>query len=715
MASMPFLYQLIFQVMLRSVSDNTSVNATKVDDLGPDPDIDDPMEAEGLRMEEITYHRPPNPLARKEQRVSAVAKLICSMIAFSQNRRCNGPQLRNSIEFLACGITERVNQWLMYHGLASSRQTAMSALKTLSSCAQSNLKNAFSRPSSAVVSPIICIDNLDIEQHVHTNSIGHQSHTFHGTWGYIQFPSPELLKTLDTSELTLDCFNEAMKKVPSFQIEPSMFMHTPESEESYRAIWKSQIARVLNQYIARPNNRAQAIGLDPPPVEKISSKAPDILMLKLMDAPKNSSEGMGRVLDATAQQTGLDLDQFFGRLQLMDGDLATCRNFNSLRLLRVPSAYAHHSLHNISFQLGASHTLWNIASSIFKSHFGDVKDSTDTGAWRCLESLGIPHAKAFPKKDFSLMIKHMEQVHEATILHCIKTVMGTQGQPIPEPDLSKGLPKIPTEKWNTIIEDVYLRYCTGEAREKASKQECPKLHNLLIRLEELSTVVEANRAMKAGDIGRLLNIWKKWSVMSQSLKGLRNYSAYLPRMVLLLTEILPPSLAKHFRHSLLFSPSGRENHFVAKDFYLELQNYWLKFFFNQTGAGTQIDRLKNLFSLNIHMLRQMMHSLRLDSGASVFTQSHKNIMTTKSLNVFLQMANNFNILDESSGAQKGEQNKIKKVGNSYILGSQKIKVEIGNDPNLSRFKLHMRCDTGLGKEDDDEQLVPNEEPGGYEL
>jgi hypothetical protein len=352
-----------------------------------------------------------------------IAKLICSMVAFARNRRCNGRQLRNSIEFLACGITERVNQWLMYHGLASSRQTAISALKTLATEAKSNLKKSFSRSLSSVVSPIICIDNLDIEQHVHTNSIGHQSHTFHGTWGYIHFPSPNLLKTLDTSELTVESFKEAMKKVPSFQVEPSMFLATHESEESYRAIWKSQIARVLSQYIAQPDKLVEAIRLDPPPIEKISSEKPDIQMLQLMDAAENSAEGMGQVLNKTAKQTGLDLETFFGRLQLMDGDLATCRNFNSLRSLRVPSAYAHHSLHNISFQLGASHTLWNIALSIFKAHFGDVKDSTDTGAWRCLESLGIPNSKAFPKKDFSLMIKHMEQIHEATILHCIKFVI----------------------------------------------------------------------------------------------------------------------------------------------------------------------------------------------------------------------------------------------------------------------------------------------------
>jgi hypothetical protein len=56
------------------------------------------------------------------------------------------------------------------------------------------------------------------------------------------------------------------------------------------------------------------------------------------------------------------------------------------------------------------------------------------------------------------------------------------------------------------------------------------------------------------------------------------------------------------RHNLLVSPSGRPNHFVAKDFLLENHNYWLKFFYTQAGIGTQIERLKKLFSSNIPLV-----------------------------------------------------------------------------------------------------------------
>ncbi|OAV85065.1 hypothetical protein PTTG_30822, partial [Puccinia triticina 1-1 BBBD Race 1] len=179
--------------------------------------------------------------------------------------------------------------------------------------------------------------------------------------------------------------------------------------------------------------------------------------------------------------------------------------------------------------------------------------------------------------------------------------MNAQEDRIVEFSESNPRPKMKTDRWNTIIEEFYTQHCTGDAQNKAAQLKSPKLHNILIRLQEFSTVIEANRAMKAGDIGRLLIIWKTWSVMSQSLKGLRNYSTYLPQLVLMMTQLLPPSPAKLLRHLLLFSPSGRDNHFVAKDFYLEIQNYLLKFLFNQTGTGTQIDRLKNLYSLNVHL------------------------------------------------------------------------------------------------------------------
>ncbi|KAA1083915.1 hypothetical protein PGT21_011471 [Puccinia graminis f. sp. tritici] len=253
--------------------------------------------------------------------------------------------------------------------------------------------------------------------------------------------------------------------------------------------------------------------------------------------------------------------------------------------------------------------------------------------------------------------------------------------------------------------------------------------------------------MKAGDIGRLMNVWKMWAVMSQGLKGLNNYSSYLPRMILLLTEYLPTPLAKLFRHSLLFSPSGRDNHFLSKDAYLELQNYWLKFVYNRSTKGTQISRLKDVFSLNIHLLRSLLHSIRKESGATVFTQSHKNILHSQALNVVMRMSERYdifdlarqdksvieepetakrndnvvadqplshepsepNVIDQTASTHKNQPAKSKKpkmikVEDSFVNGFIKLQNEYKADPLLTRFKLHMPCDSSADEIDLDQEM-----------
>ncbi|PLW08561.1 hypothetical protein PCASD_16739 [Puccinia coronata f. sp. avenae] len=165
--------------------------------------------------------------------------------------------------------------------------------------------------------------------------------------------------------------------------------------------------------LALPKNPATAIPRDPPTVEQITAKKPLIHMLKLMDVSDNSAEGVGQVFELLMGQLGLTVEEFFGRIQPMDGDLGTVQNFNCLRSQRAPSAYPQDQLNNIIFQLGVSHTLWNIASAIFSHHFGNASDSKDCGAWQYLQALGFPAEKAIQKKDFTLMCYYEDDAETA--------------------------------------------------------------------------------------------------------------------------------------------------------------------------------------------------------------------------------------------------------------------------------------------------------------
>lgn len=159
---------------------------------------------------------------------------------------------------------------------------------------------------------------------------------------------------------------------------------------------------------------------------------------------------------------------------------------------------------------------------------------------------------------------------------------------LPENSVNKGIDMSPNQI-EYVINRTYDTYFSGSAIMKAKEQNDEKLSQFLLRLRDLASIVEANSAMSDGDIGRLMFMWKRWAVSSQGMKSLTHYSNYLPRLIILLKETLPNDVAHTILHSFLITPSGRPGHFVAKDFFLEVQNYWIKYFYNQSVRSVLVN------------------------------------------------------------------------------------------------------------------------------
>jgi hypothetical protein len=100
--------------------------------------------------------------------------------------------------------------------------------------------------------------------------------------------------------------------------------------------------------------------------------------------------------------------------------------------------------------------------------------------------------------------------------------MGTKNQVV-----SEELPKLPSAKLAEYIQATFDRFFTPQAK-KTAAETSPKLSNLILHLLDFATVVEGNTAMKGGYIGRLMNVWKQWAVISQGIKSLTQYSIHLP-------------------------------------------------------------------------------------------------------------------------------------------------------------------------------------------
>ena len=93
--------------------------------------------------------------------------------------------------------------------------------------------------------------------------------------------------------------------------------------------------------------------------------------------------------------------------------------------------------------------------------------------------------------------------------------MGTENKAF-----DKALLQLPSLEVNGIIENTYERFFSPTASRKASESPSPKLSNLIRRLSDFATIVEGNSAMKSGDIGHVINVWKHWVVLAQGIKKL---------------------------------------------------------------------------------------------------------------------------------------------------------------------------------------------------
>ncbi|POW16050.1 hypothetical protein PSTT_01571 [Puccinia striiformis] len=234
---MPFLYNLIKNKinqnqMVPKVKFGGSDSGSDVDEPSqaatsaePTPDIGESSNDEILPSE----RRYPQAQDAKDEiydrtdRPHVISATICAMVSFATNRRDNALQIQNSVVLLACGVTERVNTFLNYIGLSSSRRTAHRALQALGIINKRKIIRIMSDKKSPLA-PIICMDNIDFEESVHEKSVEKTSQMFHGTWGYLHVVDRELLEKFNPDNFSIDKYNQSILESETMPLKPSTFL-----------------------------------------------------------------------------------------------------------------------------------------------------------------------------------------------------------------------------------------------------------------------------------------------------------------------------------------------------------------------------------------------------------------------------------------------------------------------------------------------------------
>lgn len=70
----------------------------------------------------------------------------------------------------------------------------------------------------------------------------------------------------------------------------------------------------------------------------------------------------------------------------------------------------------------------------------------------------------------------------------------------------------------SLVEECYTRYCLSESRNSKLNEHDGNFHNMKWRIQDFASLVEADMAMREGDVGRMMLMWKRWAILAQGME-----------------------------------------------------------------------------------------------------------------------------------------------------------------------------------------------------
>ncbi|KAK4700125.1 hypothetical protein P7C70_g6125, partial [Phenoliferia sp. Uapishka_3] len=585
-----------------------------------------------------------------------ISDTVIGQIKFAFNQLDRGPALEQGMMLMACGISERAQEYLQDCALSVSRKTIDATCLGLAKAQDDKLKArvADGDPFALTLDNLDLIDPRGEEQKEKTNKDHHSS------YGYVHFYPKS-----DAPAFDMKTFREHREETHSTPVAASLFSVTPEAGASFRAGAKATMYRGLAKLAPWLGIRLGDARCAPPPVEQLPAEIPDVHVLHLMDESDNSVESLGQMLDATAEQMGISPELWALILRIIECDAGTEALVEGLRRERFPSTRGADGIESVMGVIGGSHLEWVIGAAILRRYYGEKSDGQGyTGTlWKLSMALGRSGFNTAKIKDFNKMELLLRDVASVSLLDCLLKVLDCEKIDDIPLDISR-------EDLDAAVEKVLVRFLSAQAlqKAKAASETSPAFYESLLRLRDLVDYEEGVRAKEDGDIGRVVHFWERMTPLILGANGVRHYRTHLLHLLLELKSDSPPLLRNLLRRGMLISPSGRPHKFCFKDFYLETLNYWLAYFFGGKGAGLKYERCRDYISANILMFRDLMYKMKRVTGRAVVMRNHSSVMKRSTLDaIMLEMAKtNVHVACDTSADWE------RKVEDVRTLGAKKI-------------------------------------------
>lgn len=506
----------------------------------------------------------------------------------STNERCNALQTVIGFFLHATRVPERVVEMLAHSGIAIAPRSILRMNRSAS------LKSVLKvRQTAKSLTNAYALDNLDIALDTEQPTLERKSKLLHITSATMVPLHHDVTK--DDLKVSRELWNSnPLNPSPPPDVNP----HKPPSYASHlksRPTYSPTDPRHLDNLFAwhvreillsnEPSLRKvfpDALG-SPPLVNQIPVIRTPQIPLRAMNINVSTNEGNAAALDGMLRQGGLEDSDIDEHVILVHGDLGTIEKIASMQDARKVEKTEKSRLQYAVLIPGGLHIRMACVEVFEKLYF--TKGAKVVDDRTILHFIGMLRPKDVSKfangnSGFRGGHNVIHHLLWALILECWTSVVAERFK---VESIAEWAARPNPPKWDDIVNisrEIVDRYLAKMAVRRPNTMALPEttdaVHkNAKLFLRDAMLYVAISRAMKFGDVGRVLDLLVPWSFL---FKGTRKhkYAAHMCRFLHDLSTRYPERLRRAIEMNWFCNPSGKADGFRAVDWLVEKNNLHIK-------------------------------------------------------------------------------------------------------------------------------------------
>ncbi|KAK7027626.1 hypothetical protein R3P38DRAFT_2776632 [Favolaschia claudopus] len=538
---------------------------------------------------------------------SLVFTTVCAMMSLLRSQKANNFQAIIALFLLGSGAAKREIEVFAHAGISLSYKSVMNYIKTLSQEGIRQFRAVFRSCMCSIV-----WDNLNIAFRVESQRLDSKNHFDNGTTATlipVYNPFTGSSRTL-RGTLPLSMKPERTSSNSTFSWTAADTLPSPTDAAKLDECLRWQLKDNALQHIPEFAHLRAMLGRCPE-VEQIQVHKTEQYPLPAMHEDESSIDGTLAVYEAIfrhLETSSEDLEDH--GLVISHGDLLTDNLVNTIEASRRNTPDVLESTRALTRLFGIFHAKMAGNRLVVNEHWGKPNATIPGGlCWEHTQllqrkpiSAGWKSKKAAPWKPCHelLQISTAGHVRDAFRICCGAA------------SFTEWASKATISDFEQVADKVYASLYTTAAYDQAcSVQEAhrdPAFENSVLYNRDSLLYLLLVSSIKAGDIGRVVLIFRIWAVMMRTPKTMPKYAdAFFETLGRL--KSYNPVLRKFLLHNWLVNLRGIIDGFKEVDLLQEHQNFWAKIIYNAKGVNRSWEWLSRI-TVCIFVLRDAMKTVQ---------------------------------------------------------------------------------------------------------